>query len=104
MGINVQLKSEAGDILGEVLDHDMTLSRAATSTFSGTRLLKYLTPWGDAIFNHLQAGDLALDIRDIRATRQAQKGTRLLELLGQIEPLVEELSRKSHVYLWFVGD
>jgi hypothetical protein len=104
MGIDVHLKSDTGEILDEVADHDMTLSRAATGAFSGSRLLKFLTPWGDAIFNQLQAGDLALDIRDTRATMQASKDTRLLELLDKIEPLVEKLSRESHVYLWFVGD
>ena len=104
MGINVQLKSEAGEKLDEVFDPHMTLSRAAIKAFSGTRLLKYLMPYGDAIFNQLQANDLALDIRDIQAARQAQRGTRLFDLLAQIEPLVEKLSRESHLYLWFVGD
>ena len=78
----------------------MVLS-SATQLLSGTRLLKYLDPWGDAIFNRAQADDLATDIR---AVKEANPGTALFALLSDIEPLVERLSREVHVYLWFVGD
>ena len=101
MGINVQLRSENGEIIGEVADPKMALSRAALKRFSETRLLKYLVPWGDAIFNHAQAADLA---DDIRIMKKANPDTALFDLLSEIEPLVEKLSRETHVYLWFMGD
>ena len=101
MGIDVQLKSETGDVLGEVSDSDMVLSRATRSEFAHTRLLKYLVPWGDAIFNQAQAGDLANDIAGIR---RANPNSPLSVRLGQIQPLVDQLSAETHVYLWFVGD
>ena len=102
MGIEVQLRNERGDILAEVGDADMTLSRAAgRSAFSATRLLKYLVPWGDAVFNQAQASDLADDIKYIlRSEAQAL-------LVGRLEAiafLVDRLSRETHVYLWFIGD
>lgn len=62
---------------------------------------RYLTPWGDAIFNQAQAADLA---NDIGMMKNAYVGTSLYELLTKIEPLVEQLSRETHLYLWFVGD
>jgi len=64
-------------------------------------LLKYLVPWGDAIFNQAQAIDLA---SDIARAKDANPGTPLFELLSRIEPLVETLARETHLYLWFVGD
>jgi hypothetical protein len=101
VGIEVQLRSEAGEILGEVGDPRMVLSRATHDRLSGTRLLKYLVPWGDAIFNQAQADDLTADIRNVKA---ANLGTELYDVLSAVEPLVERLSREVHVYLWFVGD
>ncbi len=101
MGINVQLREESGEIINEVLDPRMVLSRAARNGFSDTRLLRYLNPWGDAIFNQAQAADLANDIVKLK---NDNPGTALLELLSAIEPLVERLAHETHLYLWFMGD
>jgi hypothetical protein len=101
MGIEVRLRRESGEVLAEVGDPQMTLSRATQNAFAGTRLLKYLMPWGDAVFNQAQADDLASDIAD---TIAAHPDTPLSAILEQIEPLVASLARETHVYLWFVGD
>jgi hypothetical protein len=102
MGIEVQLRREHGEILAKVSDPLMTLARASTSgTLSGSRLLRYLVPWGDAIFNQTQAEDLAFDIRDVIALNaEAPLG----KLLREVEPLVGRLSSETQLYLWFVGD
>jgi putative transcriptional regulator len=55
MGIDVQLRRETGEVLQEVGDSQMVLSRATHRAFAGTCLLKYVVPWGDAIFNQAQA-------------------------------------------------
>ena len=101
MGIDVQLRSESGEILGEVSDADRIISRASSRAFSGTRLLKYLVPWGDAVFNQAQAGDLADDIRELL---RSHAGTPLGDRLGDVQPLVDRLAAGTHEYLWFVGD
>jgi hypothetical protein len=101
MGIEVQLRNESGEVIDEVGDSHMVLSRAALKSFSGTRLLRYLAPWGDAMFNQAQASDLA---NDIQMVKSAYPSTPLSEMLCKVEPLVEKLSRETHVYLWFVGD
>jgi hypothetical protein len=98
MGINVQLRSEQGDIIVEVNDPKMVLARAAGNALSGTRLLRYLVPWGDAVFNQAQAADLA---EDIRAVKSSKPGTPLCDLLSEIEHLVEKLSHETRLYLWF---
>jgi hypothetical protein len=101
MGINVQLRAENGEVLSEVFDSDMTLSGATKSHFLGTRLLKYLVPWGDAIFNQAQAADLSSDVAEIR---QRNAGSALDVRLAEIQRLVDQLGAETHVYLWFVGD
>src|SRR5262249_10831377 len=69
--------------------------------FSGTRLLRYLVPWGDAIFNQAQADDL---LNDIYIVKSNNPGTPLSEMLSKVDPLVEKLSREAPLYLWFIGD
>ena len=101
MGINTELRGENGEVLGEVTDSDMVLSRAAQHQFGDTRLLKYLMPWGDAVFNQTQAADLS---DDIRVVCHRQAGSPLSARLTEIQGLVEQLSAGPHLYLWFVGD
>src|SRR5689334_15545033 len=101
MGINVQLRAENGDVLREILDLDMTLSRAARSAFAETRLLKYVVPWGDAVFNQTQAADLS---RDIAIIRGLNPGSGLDNRLSEVQHLVDQLATKPHAYLCFVGD
>lgn len=102
MGIDVQLRTESGQVLAEVRDAKSVLSGAvSTNKLSGTRLLRYLVPWGDAMFNQAQAGALALDLRDVT---EDHAGKPIAELLLQVAPLVDRLSSDVHAYLWFVGD
>ena len=101
MGIDVQLRGERGDVVGEVGDGTMALSRAAQGALTETRLLRYLMPYGDTVFNQAQARDLADDIQGVVRERA---GTPLVDLLTKVLPLVERLSSEVHLYLWFVGD
>lgn len=101
MGIDVRLKSESGEVLAEVGDPRMVLSRATQNALSDTRLLKYLLPWGDTMFNQAQANDLRADIGQLL---RSHPGTPLADILASIEPLIDRLSSETHVYLWFLGD
>ena len=101
MGIEVQLRTAQGDIVGEVADPKMLLTRATGSILPQTRLLKYLVPWGDAVFNQAQAEDLKRDIHDVLSTHA---NTPLGAMLSDVMHLVEQLSSDAHLYLWFVGD
>jgi hypothetical protein len=101
MGINALLKTADSEVIAEVLDPQNTLAGAANGAFAGTRLLRYLMPYGDAIFNQAQASDLANDITRVCSTNE---GTILGDHLLEIRPLVDWLSSEIHVYLWFEGD
>jgi hypothetical protein len=101
MGIDVRLELENGEVLGEVLDHHMILSRAARGAFAQTSLLKYVVPWGDAMFNQAQGGDLLADIAQVR---RVNPGTPLADLLSKLEALVGTLLTQTHAYLRFRGD
>jgi hypothetical protein len=101
MGIDAQLRNERGDVVGEVPDARMALSRACGNQFAETRLLKYLVPWGDAVFNQAQAQDLEQDIRILLSTHA---GTPLGDALARLQEFVTRLAKESHLYLWFVGN
>jgi hypothetical protein len=101
MGIDVRLKGEGGNVVAEVGDANMVLSRAAQGGLSETRLLRYLMPYGNTVFNQAQADDLEDDIQELI---RAQAGTALGDLLTKILPLVERLTSAVHLYLWFIGD
>lgn len=101
MGIDAELRNERGEILAEVDDARMVMSHACGNQFATTRLLKYLVPWGDAVFNQAQALDLEQDI-DLLLVEC--RGTPLEEALLRVRGLVTRLARESHLYLWFIGD
>lgn len=77
------------------------LAKLTPNAFSGTRLLQYLVPWGDAMFNQAQASDLAMDVRDVCGNLERSA---LADHLRIIEPLIERLAAETHSYLWFIGD
>jgi hypothetical protein len=101
MGIEVRLKRESGEVLAEVYDRQMALSRATSGALTGTRLLRYLLPYGDAVFNQAQADDLRDDVSHLL---RSHPDTPLSAVLAEVEPLIERLSAETHVYLWFIGD
>jgi len=103
MGIDVRLEGEDGRVLEEVGDGRMVLARACQASLAGTRLLRYLMPYGDTVFNQAQAQ--AQDLRDdIREVMREHSGTPLADMASRIEPMAERLLSETHLYLWFVGD
>lgn len=101
LAISIELRSELGEVVDSIHDHKEVLSGRYASQLTGTRLLKYIVPWGDAVFNQAQSFDLVADIKDIQSARQSPE---LIDLLVEVEPLIAKLSSRSSLYLWFVGD
>jgi len=102
MGIDAFLRTESGEELASVPDSAMVLSRAASSAaFSESRLLRYLVPLGDTIFNQAQAPDLRDDIRVYVEANGRSPASEHLRAIGE---LVEKLVSLTHAYLWFIGD
>jgi len=50
VGIDAEPRTESGEVLESVGDVQNVL-RDAGGLLSGTRLLCYLAPWGDTVFN-----------------------------------------------------
>ena len=96
------LRGEDEEELASVRDPQMLLSRATTAgAFSQTQLLKYLVPWGDAVFNHGAGPGTSRrhsSSNDPRTLHRPWRrdSSRLV--------LVERLAKGTHSYLWFIGD
>ena len=103
MGINVVWKDEHGEVLGEVNDPRMLLSRFATrnvSPASGSLCLRFLDPAGDACFNQRQ---LPFLVQELQTARDGVADPQLVAHLDKVLALVER-ANQVHTYLWFIGD
>jgi hypothetical protein len=102
MGITISLETEQGEKIEVVADlHNWLLSQLERPDLSETLCLRYLDPWGNTIFNHLQMDDLLQDLRRVRnlATNKQQR-----ELLDKIEEFAERCTEGVHLYVKFSGD
>ena len=61
------------------------------------KLLKYLDPYGDTVFNHLQMDDLILDFKELKEIRYD-------ESIHEIIQLALTCKAQAHSYLTFYGD
>jgi len=60
-------------------------------------MLKYLDPYGDTVFNHLQMNDLILDLQHLKKVINAP-------ILDDVRVLAERCKTAPHTYLSFYGD
>lgn len=60
-------------------------------------LLKYLDPYGDAVFNHLQMDDLIQDLNILKSVDDNP-------LINEIQMLADRCKSEPHTYLAFYGD
>ncbi|MBC8045136.1 MAG: hypothetical protein IAF08_16980 [Rhizobacter sp.] len=64
---------------------------------SELKLLRYLDPYGDATFNHLQMDDLIKDLDDLENIEHNP-------LTAEIQKLAARCKSEVHTYLTFYGD
>lgn len=101
MGIDAWLETEQGEPLDKLLDERSLLSSLIQrGGLDSTVCLRFLDPWGDATFNHLQVPSL---IAELRAARErADAATR--EHLDGLVALADRVEERPHLYLKFCGD
>jgi hypothetical protein len=108
--ILVQLRTERGGVVGGLPDpaggtfdaagdFDRLLERAGDSAL---QLLRYVDPYGDTEFNHLQMEDLLVDIATIAGLGDLKPVK--ARGLDRLRVLAERCKVSANLYLWFVGD
>ena len=103
MGIDTYLEDEDGESIQIVGDPKSILSHASLngSMESGVICLKYLDPYGDATFNHLQMPHLVEELRNLSNTSRDKE---LQEHIEKILKLIEKGRKDLHTYIKFYGD
>jgi hypothetical protein len=102
MGIDVRIESENGEMLAEWGDpHNRTQALLPSRSDASFYCLRFVDPYGDAVFNEAQISFLASEIRrqlDTIQDREARNhGDAILRL-------VESVEGKPRVFVRFVGD
>lgn len=106
MPIRVELRTAKGEVVRDLPDPSGGTFDAAGDfdrlLAAAEGLLRYVDPFGDTIFNRVQAPQL---IRDIELLGLAV-GVTAVERRGldRLRVMAERLRDSVHQYLWFIGD
>jgi hypothetical protein len=100
MGFNITLEGEDRKIKERVDDPYDVINRVRP-TYDDPRfkLIRYIDPYGDTVFNWLQMDDFLADWRLFSATAIDERAQLLLK---QVEELAQKI--RPHLYLRFIGD
>ena len=104
MGIDVALVDERHEQKQHVADTGQWISRLATSRWpklSSSVCLRFVVPWGDAVFNQAQSADLVRELQS-EVEEATDAGTRAH--LEKVVRLVETAAAETHSYIKFIGD
>ena len=102
MGIDAKWEDESGGVLAAVLDPRSLLARALRDgELSHTVCLRFIDPYGDAVFNQAQSAHLAQELRELRAATATSEAA---DHLAQVIDLVARAQDQTHTYIKFIGD
>jgi hypothetical protein len=99
MPLNVELRDEHGAVMAQIVG--VTGPWTLPSVVDNDRsMIRFIDPYGDTIFNHLQAAELCTELIPLLSSLTVDER-------AVIEPIVELAQRcanEVHTYLWFIGD
>lgn len=99
MGIDVSLEDERGEVLERVDDAGNDFAHfLAAADLSKTACLRFVDPYGDAVYNQLQLPVLVAELE----TLARRPGTPVL--LARVIDLARRSAGQVHTYLRFCGD
>ena len=94
MAWTVALEDEDKQVISSL---DREFDTTIRDSLNGFKLLCYLDPYGDTIFNRLQMHDLIHDLQQLK-----KMDSNLL--IDEVLLLAERCKRETHTYLYFYGD
>jgi hypothetical protein len=102
MGMAIQLEDAHGKVLEEIPDLESLLARLFPSWDDGTfHCLRYIDPWGETTFNHLQMDEVISELRRIREKTAVEAERAFIDA---IEGMATRCKEGEHRYLKFLGD
>jgi hypothetical protein len=101
VGIDVILQSETGKALHSVSDPlDLLPKLLRKVDSSNTTCLRFIDPYGDAVFNRAQALVLVDELEGLLINADSATA----EFLDQVIALARQVASDVHLYLKFQGD
>jgi hypothetical protein len=102
MGMAIQLEDQQGKVLEEIPDLESLLARLFPSWDDDTsHCLRYIDPWGETTFNHLQMDEVISELRRIRKKTAVEAERAFIDA---IEGMATRCKEGEHRYLKFLGD
>ena len=102
MGMAIQLEDQQGKVLEEIPDLESLLARLFPSWDDDTfHCLRYIDPWGETTFNHLQMDEVIIELRRIREKTPVEAERAFIDA---IEGMATRCKEGEHRYLKFLGD
>lgn len=102
MALTVYLQDEGGREVDDVVDLQNVITRLIEPLrdTEDLVLLRYVDPYADTVFNHLQARDLLRDIATLAGIASGDA----IDVLAKLRGLVERCIDHPRLYLKFYGD
>jgi hypothetical protein len=104
MGIDVAWVDERHEQKQFVSDSMQVLTRLATSRWpklTSSVCLRFVVPWGDAVFNQAQNPDL---LNELSSEFREAQDPQVRDHLRKVIRLVEIAGNETHTYIKFIGD
>ena len=101
MGIDLQWISERGEVRERVLDPRNLMSEIVAGAKEESVCLRFIDPYGDAVFNQLQIPVLIEEIRSVAVDVLSREA---VEHRDEVVALAAKAKGQVHTYLKFFGD
>jgi hypothetical protein len=102
MGMAIQLEDQHGKVLDQIPDLESLLARLFPSWDDASfHCLRYIDPWGETVFNHLQMDEVISELHRIRALTAVEVERAFIDA---IEGLATRCKEGELCYLKFLGD
>lgn len=103
MAMTIALVDESHNPIGDVLiDEDGVITQALQGITDGSSIcVRFIDPYGDTVYNPLQAAVLLCEWRELKVRFMEQDAIRLWT---NIQKMIEHCSEEPHTYMKFVGD
>ncbi len=98
--LTVELRTERGEVRGTAFDAG-AFDRLRPCIPDTSACLRFVDPYGNTIFNPMQAEVLAAELTSVIPDVASQDDR---ERLTEIIALARQCVASVHTYLWFIGD
>ncbi len=99
--LTVELRNACGDVLDRVFDEGAIQHERPALDDPSSPCLRFVDPYGDTVFNPVQAAALS---RELTAALETPGGSAGREHLARVIEIADKCAAGVHVHFWFIGD